>query len=681
LGIHEHITGLQGVGPKKAKALEKLKIRTIEDFLSYYPREYQDLRHCKQIKDLIDGEMALVRGKITLMVRGGYGYGRKRNLKLLISDESGSIEVVFFNAAYLEKTLNKECVYEFYGRVSSRAGGLQMVHPDFNRWHEDLPGEILPVYPLTQGISQNDLRKWQRQALAYVNEIVDYMPDDIIVRNRLCGLQYALENIHFPKEHRKIKEAAFRLVFDELFLLQLTLLSIKSRIQENNKGIAFSPEQRTDPFLETLPFQLTAAQRRVLAEVEKDMEAPRVMNRLIQGDVGSGKTVIAAAAAYKAVKCGFQAAMMAPTELLAQQHFDSLNGMFESFGMKVGLLTGSMKAQQRKAVLSELADGTVDFLIGTHALIQPGVDYTNVGLVITDEQHRFGVNQRSLLSQKGQNPDILVMTATPIPRTLAVILYGDLDHSAIDEMPAGRKPILTKVLSEKGREKAYEFIRGQIKEGRQAYIVAPLIEDSEHIIDVKSATQIYEETLSRFPELRVRLLHGGMKQSEKDLIMEEFYTGKADILVSTVVIEVGINVPNATVMLIENAERFGLAALHQLRGRVGRGVHQSYCLLISNSKSEIAKERAAVMEQTNDGFLIAEKDLKLRGPGEFFGVRQHGIPELRIADLSKHLRILETVRNEAADLLEKDPLLAGPKNGLLREKMSNLFENTDMISI
>lgn len=681
MGIHEHITSLQGVGPKKAKALEKLKIRTIGDFLSYYPREYQDRSHCKPIKDLVDGEIALIRGNITLMVRGGYGYGRKRNLKLLISDESGCIEVVFFHAAYLEKTLDKECQYEFYGRVSSRAGRLQMVHPDFNRWQQELPGEILPVYPLTQGISQNDLRKWQRQALAYSKEIVDFLPEDIISRNRLCSLQYAIENIHFPKEHRKAKEAGFRLVFDELFLLQLGLLSIKSRIKENNKGIAFSPEQTTETFLDALPFQLTSAQRRVLAEVERDMEAPKVMNRLIQGDVGSGKTVVAAAAAYKAIKCGFQAAMMAPTELLARQHFDSLKGMFDGFGIRVGLLTGSMKAQHRKEIIRELADGSIDFLIGTHALIQPGVEYANVGLVITDEQHRFGVNQRSLLSRKGQNPDVLVMTATPIPRTLAVILYGDLDHSAIDEMPAGRKPILTKVLSEKGRDNAYEFIQRQVKEGRQAYIVAPLIEDSEHIIDVKSATQIYEETRERFPELQVRLLHGGMKQSEKDQVMEEFYTGKADILVSTVVIEVGINVPNATVMLIENAERFGLAALHQLRGRVGRGAHQSYCLLICDSKSEIAKERAAVMEQTNDGFLIAEKDLELRGPGEFFGVRQHGIPELRIADLSKHLRILETVRKEAADLLERDPLLTATENSLLKEKLSNLFEDKDMISI
>jgi ATP-dependent DNA helicase RecG len=679
LDISDSITNLHGVGPKKAKALEKLKIRTIEDFLSCYPRDYQDRSHCKRIKELVDGETALIRGKISLMVRGGY-YGRKRNLKLLVTDETGSIEVVFFNAVYLEKTISRECEYEFYGKITSRAGRLQMVHPDFNRRQPGQPGEILPLYPLTQGISQNDLRKWQRQALSHAKEMIDYMPEEIIARNRLCSLQYAIENIHFPKDLRKAKEAGFRLVFDELFLLQLGLLSIKSRIQETKGGIAFSSEYKTDAFIDVLPFQLTGAQKRVLCEIERDMEAPRVMNRLVQGDVGSGKTVIAAAAAYKAIKSDYQAVMMAPTELLAQQHFDSLKGMFEGFGIHVGLLTGSMKKQQRKAIQQQLADGTIHFLIGTHALIQPEVKYFNVGLVITDEQHRFGVNQRSLLSSKGENPDVLVMTATPIPRTLAVILYGDLDHSIIDEMPAGRKPILTKALSERGRNKAYEFIRSQVQEGRQAYIVAPLIEDSEYI-DVKSAEQIYEEALVRFPDFNVRLLHGNMKQSEKDLVMEDFYSGKADILVSTVVIEVGINVPNATVMLIENAERFGLAALHQLRGRVGRGEHQSYCLLISDSKSELAKERAAVMEQTNDGFQIAEKDLELRGPGEFFGVKQHGIPELRIADLSKHLRILQTVRKEAGDLLVKDPLLNLPQNRALKQKLGKLFENTDVISL
>ncbi len=680
MGIRDSIIGLAGIGPKKAKALEKLEIHTIEDFLSYYPRDYQDRRHRKFIDELRDGETALVQGRISLIVRGGYGAGRKRNLKLLVTDEKGSLEIVFFHATYLEKTLNREYEYEFYGKVTERAGRLQMVHPEFNLCSKDVPGEILPIYPLTAGITQNDLRKWMRQALCYTRELPEYLPEEILARNRLCALQYAVENIHFPKAPRKAKEAAFRLVFDELFLLQIGLLSIKSRIKEANAGISFSSECKMDEFWKALPFSLTDAQERVFEEIRKDMEASRTMNRLVQGDVGSGKTIIAAAAAYKAIKCGYQAVMMAPTELLAEQHYHSLKSIFDRFGIQVGLLTGSMKPRDRKSIQIQLTEGSIDFLVGTHALIQTGVEYANLGLVITDEQHRFGVSQRELLSMKGRNPDVLVMTATPIPRTLAVILYGDLDHSAIDELPAGRKPILTKVLTEKGRSKAYTFLESQIREGRQAYIVAPLIEDSEYM-DAKSAARIYEETRKRFPEIQVRLLHGSMKQYEKDLVMEEFYSGLAQILVSTVVIEVGINVPNATVMVIENAERFGLAALHQLRGRVGRGEYQSYCLLISDTKSEIAKERAAVMEQTNDGFLIAEKDLELRGPGEFFGVKQHGIPELRIADLSKHVHILHTVRKEAENLLGKDPFLSRPENAPLKEKTDKLFKNNCRLNI
>ncbi|HPO04899.1 MAG TPA: ATP-dependent DNA helicase RecG [Bacillota bacterium] len=680
MDINDRVTALKGVGPKKAKALEKLKIRTVLDFLSYYPRCYQDQRVYKLISELRDGDTALIKGRVVLIVRGGHGYGRKKNLRLLVTDDSGSIEIVFFNCRYLEKTIDKQIEYEFYGKVSERAGRLQIVHPSIDRCRTNRPRGILPVYPLTQGVSQEDLRKWQRQALDYSKDIVEYLPEEILIRNRLCGLQYAFENIHFPKDPQKAKEAGFRLVFDELFLLQLGLLSIKKRIKTDSGGIAFSSFIKTDDFVDELPYKLTGAQKKVLAEIEKDMEAKGVMNRLVQGDVGSGKTIVAAAAVYKAIKCGYQAVLMAPTELLAQQHFGNLKKMFEAFRFRVGLLTGSMTQNQRKSVQKEMENGTIDFLIGTHALIQPGLEFARLGLVITDEQHRFGVHQRSLLSMKGQNPDVLVMTATPIPRTLAVILYGDLDYSVIDELPAGRKPVLTKVLSEKGRNIAYGFLEKQLKEGRQAYIVAPLIEDSE-FLDVKSATKIYEESLARFKDFNVMLLHGSMKQSEKDLVMKDFYSGKADILVSTVVIEVGIDVPNATVMLIENAERFGLATLHQLRGRVGRGRHQSYCLLITDSKNEIAKERAAVMAKTNDGFIIAEKDLELRGPGEFFGVKQHGIPELGIADLSKHLRILDTVRKEATDLLAKDPFLSLKEHNALLQKIRKLFENADMISI
>lgn len=674
MNIREKVTSISGIGPKYAKLLEKLKIQTIEDFLLYYPRTYQDRSNCKKINQLTAGETVLIQGYISSAAR--IGYGRKRTLKLSVSDGSGSIEIVFFNATYLEKTLKKESEYEFFGRVTAGRGSLQMLHPDFNLKQTAGDDSILPIYPLTQGITQNNLRKWQREALKYVKDVEEYLPEEIISNNRLCGLRYAIENIHFPKDQRKAKEAAYRLIFDELFILQLGLLSIKKKTENCNSGISFSPEIKTDDFLNSLPFKLTAAQNRVVSEVERDMESSKTMNRLIQGDVGSGKTAIAAAAAYKAIKSGYKVLMMAPTELLARQHLDSLSDLFLSFGITAGLLTGSMTKKQREDVLAS----NVDFLIGTHSLIQPGIDYKNVGLVITDEQHRFGVNQRKLLMAKGENPDILVMTATPIPRTLAVILYGDLDHSAIDEMPPGRKPILTKVVSDRRRDKAYDFLEEQIKQGRQAYIVTPLIEESEHI-NARSSTQVYEEVLNKFKNFNVKLLHGNMKQIEKDKIMEEFYTGSADIIVSTVVIEVGINVPNATVMLIENAERFGLATLHQLRGRVGRGEHQSYCILINDSKNEISKERAKVMEETNDGFIIAEKDLSLRGPGEFFGVRQHGIPQLRIADLSKHFYILDIVRKEAEKLLNEDHVLRNKKHFLLKQKVNNLFEQSDKINL
>ncbi|HZK02662.1 MAG TPA: ATP-dependent DNA helicase RecG, partial [Anaerovoracaceae bacterium] len=485
------VTLLKGIGPKYANALKKLDISTVEDFLFFYPNSYEDRRSCKRISDLAVGETALIRGKITHVSRVGYGYGKKRNIRLTVADESGSIEIVFFNSTYLARTLDAESKYEFYGKVTARVGHLQMVHPDYNLYHEDQNVGILPIYPLTKGITQNNMRKWVKESLNYLKEIEEHLPEKILIKHRLCDIKYAIENIHFPEDFRKSREAAFRLIFDELFIMQLGLLSIRRQIETDESNITFSPKIKTKDFISILPYKLTDAQSRVISEIEVDMEASKAMNRLVQGDVGSGKTVVAAAAAFKAIKCGYQVLMMAPTELLAQQHYDSLNETFERFQIKVGLLTGSMTRRQRNAVLGEISKGAIDFIIGTHALIQPDIEYANVGLVITDEQHRFGVNQRNLLSMKGENPDVLVMTATPIPRTLAVILYGDLDHSVIDEMPMGRKPILTKVVSNRRRNKAYEFLETQVKNGRQAYIVAPLIEDSEHI-DVKSAVQVYE---------------------------------------------------------------------------------------------------------------------------------------------------------------------------------------------
>lgn len=678
--LYDKITTLKGVGAKKAAYLEKLRIRTIEDFLYYYPREYQDRRNPTKIDTLQEnGENVLIRAKVVLIVPGGFG--ARRNLQILVRDETGELPVVFFHAEYLLKTIAIDTVYDLYGKITSRGGRLQMVHPEISRSVESQLREVLlPVYPLTEGLRQSELRKWQEEAIPCMEELEEYLPEDIVSRNRLCDLPYAIRNIHFPEDPQKLRIAKFRLIFDELLQLQLGLLSLKARFSGMQKGISFSKKVDIDDFIKTLPFPMTGAQNRVLTEIMNDMESDQVMNRLIQGDVGSGKTVVAAAAAYKAIRSGYQAAMMAPTELLASQHLITLTELFSPLRIRVGCLTGSLAPKERKKILEELKNGEIDFLIGTHALIQPDVILPNLGLVITDEQHRFGVRQRGLLQKKGINPDIIVMTATPIPRTLAVILYGDLDISVIDELPPGRKPVITKAILPSEREKAYQFIREETKKGRQAYVVAPLIEESMEI-DARSARELFNELTEHFGKARIRLLHGAMKQTEKDEAMNAFINREVDILVSTVVIEVGINIPNASIMLIENAERFGLAALHQLRGRVGRGAEQSYCFLVTESKTKMAQERTKVLCDTTDGFLIAEKDLELRGPGEFFGFRQHGLPELRLADPVRHFAIMETARAEAFRLLTDDPSLTKTENCGIKQRIELIFEDVGGLSI
>lgn len=678
--LQSEIKTLKGVGPKKQAALEKLNIECLEDLLFFYPREYEDRRNLKSINMLDEGETAVIRGKIKLIVKGRRTFGKKQTLRILVEDATGVIEVVFFQRPYLEKIFLRDKEYIFFGKVSILNERYQMIQPDFHCYEEAEENQILPIYPLVSGLTQNELRKWQTAVMPLIDELSEYLPEETLKRNRLCSLSYALLNIHFPQTTQKYKEAKFRLIFEELLFLQTGLMLTKNHLTKLQEGICFSKDVEIFDFTRAFPFPLTEAQKRVISEINADMESPKVMNRLVQGDVGSGKTAIAAAAIFKAVKSGFQAAMMAPTELLAKQHYESLKSQFEPFNVVVGFLSGSLTAKQKKQVLSDLENGTIQLMIGTHALIQKNVIFHKLGLVITDEQHRFGVNQRAILTEKGQFPDVLVMTATPIPRTLAIILYGDLDCSVLDEMPPGRKPIITKALSHSEREQAYLFLSKEIKKGRQAYIVAPLIDDSEHI-ECKSAVSIFEEIQKKFPQFRIGLLHGDMKQIEKDSVMQLFYEHKIDILVATVVIEVGINVPNATVMFIENAERFGLAQLHQLRGRVGRGKEQSYCLLLSEQKSLLAKERAKIMANSSDGFFIAEEDLKLRGPGEFFGMRQHGIPELRIADLGKHIKILKQVKKESVLLLEEDPFLERNANKGLQNKIKKMFENIEKINI
>ena len=676
----DKVTQLKGIGPKKAEALQKLNIRTIEDLMFFMPRDYEDRRNKVKICDIRQDIPVIVKAEVLLVVKDRYSrYGKKQLLKLLVGDDTGRLEVVFFNAKYLQNSFKVGSEYVFYGKAVKNFGKLQLVHPEFSDGSEKSEG-ILPVYPLTKGITQKEMRSWHERIKHLHGEAEEILSCDMLEANRLCSLEYALDNIHFPEEKQKLLEAKYRLVFDELLVLQTGLFAARENVKNGKNGIAFSKAADTKEYIDTLPYQLTGAQKRCACEIEADLESGRVMNRLVQGDVGSGKTAVAEIAMYKAVKSGYQAALMAPTEILAKQHFEGMSKAFASHGIKVGFLSGSMKAAEKRDTLEKIKTGDLQIVIGTHAILQPEVVFERLGLVITDEQHRFGVRQRVKLKEKGSNPNVLVMTATPIPRTLSVILYGDLDVSVIDELPPGRQAIKTRSIGPEKRNQCYDFVEKQLAEGRQAYMVTPLIEDSE-VMDVKSAQQVAAELKGRFKGHSVALLHGAMKQEEKDSIMADFYHGLIDVLVATVVIEVGINVPNATVMVVENAERFGLAQLHQLRGRVGRGKHRSYCFLIFEGESEIAKKRGEIMEASSDGFFIAEEDLKLRGPGEIFGTRQHGLPDLGISDLSRHLKILEHAKREAKAILDSDPMLEADENRPLKRRVTRLFGEDLMLDL
>lgn len=671
MDLRESVTSLKGVGPKKAEALKKLGISTMEDLVFFLPRSYEDRRNRVDISDAAEDQNSVVTGEVKLVVNDRYRGGRKQMLRLLVEDGTGSMEVVFFNAKYLQHSFRTGRKYTFFGKVTRNFGKMQMIHPEFSD-ADGMEDGILPVYPLTKGISQREMRTWQKSLKRAYSMAEDILSSEAVERNRLCSLSYALENVHFPQEKQKLLEAKYRLIFDELLILQTGLFMARQNVTDGRNGIAFSPEADTGRYIESLPYPLTGAQQRCVEEIERDLESSTAMNRLVQGDVGCGKTAVAEIAMYKAVKSGYQAVLMAPTEILAAQHFDGISRAFEAHGIRTAFLTGSLKAAQKREVLEQIATGEAQVIIGTHAVIQPDVEFSRLGLVITDEQHRFGVRQRVKLREKGENPNVLVMTATPIPRTLSVILYGDLDVSIIDELPPGRQQTVTRCLKSEKRGECYDFVEQQLKQGRQAYVVTPLIEESE-TLDAKSAEQVAAELKKRFRGYSVELIHGAMSQDEKDRIMESFSRGETDVLVATVVIEVGINVPNATVIVIENSERFGLAQLHQLRGRVGRGSHRSYCFLILDGGSEIAEKRGQIMEASSDGFFIAEEDLKLRGPGEIFGTRQHGLPDLAITDLSKHMKILEQAKEEAKAMLADDPALNAHEHSALRRRITKLF--------
>lgn len=680
--LRDSVSAIKGVGEKKKEGLGRLGIKTIRDLLMHYPREYQDRRRVIKISELLrepEGSHVLIRGKVVLKLISGFG--RRKNLKLLIEDETSRVEAFFFSAVYMANQIVQDEEYYFYGKIKKSGGKLLLSHPEIIKSFEHSTG-ILPIYPQTAGLSSKDIQKWIRRVLDEAEDIVDIIPSYVKSNNKLCDYCYAISNIHFPESPQALKVAKYRLIFEEFFYLQLRIMNMKRFTDAGGPGISFSgKEGEIQNFISSLPYELTGAQKRVAGEIDRDMSGAGVMNRLVQGDVGSGKTVIAQMALYKAAKNHYQGAMMAPTELLAKQHFETLSKSFSEHNISCDLLLGSMKPREKKEVLAKLKAGEIDIIVGTHTIIQESVEFKNLGLVITDEQHRFGVRQRKILTEKGANPDILVMTATPIPRTLAVVLYGDLDISVIDELPPNRKSIITKAVGEEKRNEVYEFARSEIEAGRQVYVVAPLISESEKLENIRSAEEIYEELKLRFADFRVDLLHGGMKQEEKDMIMEDFYSGKSSMLVSTVVIEVGINVPNATVMIIENAERFGLAQLHQLRGRVGRGEHKSYCILLANAKTEIAKERMKIMTATGDGFLIAEKDLSLRGTGEFFGLRQHGISDLKLADLQKHINIFKLAQEAVKDIVYGEQNLDDMEQSRLNRALEDYFTDSGEICI
>ncbi len=681
--LKKPIQYVKGIGEARARSLEKLGINTVEDILYHFPRDYEDRASIKKVVELYDGQPACFKA----VVVSGMTENRPRKgltiQKLIVKDETGTAVLTWFNQSYLKGSFQPGQYYMFYGKPARKFGHLEIQNPVCEKLDENLKetGKIIPIYPSTSALSQKILRSVIKTSLSLVNnQLQEFLPQEIREKYNLAEINYALNNIHFPIDKKSFEFSRKRLVFEEMLLLQLGLLSIKNKISVDTHGICFKSIPDTEDFINRLPFSLTEAQTRVFGELQKDMESSKPMNRLMQGDVGSGKTIIAVLAMFKAVKSGYQAAMMVPTGILAEQHYNTFGSLFEPYGIKTILVTGNLTQKQKKQAQEQIYEGCADIIIGTHALIEEGVQFNNLGLVITDEQHRFGVRQRAVLASKGNMPDVLVMTATPIPRTLALILYGDLDISIIDQLPPGRKKIETYWIEESMRERVNKFIRKQLEEGRQAYIVCPLVEESD-AMEAKSVEKHAEELQKVFAPFKVIFLHGKMKGKLKDQIMKEFSSGKVDILVSTTVIEVGVNVPNAAVMVIENAEKFGLAQLHQLRGRVGRGSAQSYCILIYNSDSKIALERMKVMQKTNDGFVIAEKDLEMRGPGEFFGTRQHGLPDLKIANLFKDIDILKEAQEEAKQILGKDRELSRPEYKSIRQRVLERFsERADEIS-
>ncbi len=683
------LTEFPGVGEARAKKLEKLGLSTAGDLLTWYPRDYEDRREVYPIRDApLEGRVC-----VSAIAAEHPRLSRVRKglelVQVKVVDDTGVLYLTFFNQSYIERAIRAGEEYIFFGSVEEQGRRRTMVNPIFERAdRRSVTGRVMPVYRLTAGISNHFLASLTLRALPCAGEVAETLPQHIRQEHQLAAAEFSLKSIHFPENQEALELARRRLAFEELFYLAVGLSFLKRRRDQEGAGRAV-PVRPREEFLALLPFAPTSAQSRVMDEVAKDMVSGRPMNRLVQGDVGSGKTAVAAFAGWLCVRGGFQAALMAPTEVLAEQHFRSLSRLLSPAGARVGLLTGSMKPSEKKKIQTALAEGEIDFVVGTHALISQAVAFHNLALIVADEQHRFGVAQRAALagkSGKGISPHVLVMSATPIPRTLALIIYGDLDISVIDQLPPGRTPVSTYVVREDKRQRMYGFVRRQVAEGRQAYIICPAVEENPDAalpgeespaLNLK-AVKTYAAKLQKevFPDLRLDILHGKMKPKEKEAAMAAFAGGITQVLVATTVVEVGVDVPNASLIIIENADRFGLSQLHQLRGRVGRGEHPSHCVLITATRSLESMERLRTLASTTDGFKISEEDLRARGPGDFFGNRQHGLPQMKLADLSGDMRLLSEAQEAARELLIQDPQLSAPENRPVLERARQLFADT-----
>ena len=671
--IDNNIQYLKGVGPAKATLLNKMGIYNIKDLIEHYPRNYEDRTKLKDLNSLVDGEHSLFIATIQNDVKV---QRIRKNLTIYttyVFDETDNVKLTWFNQKYIKEKLKIGMKYIFYGKVQYEYGRKVVENAEiFNLSDLDKVKGIYPIYTLTSGITQNYLFKLMNSV--YENKFIfdEMFSDNFRNSYNLCDINFANKNIHFPKNFDAIEKSRNRIIFEELFLLQLALMTLKNNSLGVKKENIYQ-DVSFEKFSSLLPFELTNAQKRVINEITKDLSGKNVMNRLVQGDVGCGKTMVAAIAMYIAVKNGYQAAMMAPTTILANQHFNELKPYFDKLNIKVEILTSTTTKKNKALIVEKLKNNEIDILIGTHSIIEEDVKFNNLSLVITDEQHRFGVNQRMKFSNKGKAVDTLVMTATPIPRSLAIMLYGDLDLSIIDEMPPGRTPVKTYAVDKSYEERINNFLKKNIDAGRQIYVVCPLVENND-TLELQSVEEVYEQYKNvYFKEYSVEFLHGKMKNKEKDEIMQRFKENKINILISTTVIEVGISVSNATVMVIENADRFGLAALHQLRGRVGRGSFESYCILKSDNRSVKSRERLKIMEKSNSGFDIAEKDLELRGPGDFFGIRQSGLPEFKLANLLKDINVLKASQEAAKEIIRSDKYLQSEENKNIKKALFDKF--------